>query len=144
MKYCYAYPRPAVTADIVLFKKSDDRYWVLLVKRKNAPFEGMWALPGGFMNMDETLEDAALRELSEETGIKGVQLEQYHTFSNINRDPRHRTVTTVFIGFADPKTPQPVAGDDAAQVYWFPMDELPPLAFDHELVMELLKKKVVF
>jgi len=140
MKYCYAYPRPAVTADIVLVKRIDDQYWILLIQRKYPPFEGMWALPGGFMNMDETLEDAAVRELSEETGITGVHLEQFHTYSNVNRDPRHRTITTVFIGYADYNTSQPEAGDDAAKANWFALNDLPALAFDHGLVMEMLKK----
>lgn len=139
MKHCYDYPRPAVTADIIIFRKSNDEQYVLLIERKHLPFEGMWALPGGFLEMDETLEAAALRELQEETGITGVELKQFHTFSKVNRDPRHRTITTVFIGFTD-DTVSPVAGDDAAKAQWFSMDNLPPLAFDHGEVMEMVKK----
>ena len=141
MKYYYDYPRPAVTADIVVLKQQDNRYFVLLIERKHPPFEGMWAFPGGFMDMDETLEETALRELEEETGLSGVELEQFYTFSAVNRDPRHRTITTVFIGFADGITVKPHAADDASAVEWFPLDGLPPLAFDHGMVMELVKNK---
>jgi 8-oxo-dGTP diphosphatase len=140
MTYTYNYPRPAVTADIIILKKSNNQQFVLLIERKHPPFEGMWALPGGFLEMAETLEEAALRELREETGITGIELKQFHTFSKVNRDPRHRTITTVFIGFTDDNI-SPVAGDDAANVKWFPLDELPPLAFDHEEVMQLVKVK---
>ena len=91
--------------------------------------------------MDETLEEAALRELEEETGITGVALQQFHTFSKVNRDPRHRTITTVFIGLADENTPLPLAGDDAAKAQWFKLETLPPLAFDHDLVIDMLKSK---
>ena len=139
MNYCYEYPRPAVTADIIVLRKSNDEQFVLLIERKDSPFKGMWALPGGFLNMDETLETAALRELQEETGITGVELRQFHTFSKVDRDPRHRTITTVFIGFTC-DTVSPVAGDDAANVQWFSFDKLPPLAFDHVEVMEMVRK----
>lgn len=138
MKYCYDYPRPAVTADIIILKSYNDHHFVLLIERKHPPFEGMWALPGGFLNMDETLEEAALRELKEETGIAGVELKQFHTFSKVNRDPRHRTITTVFIGYADENI-SIVAGDDAAKAQWFELDKLPQLAFDHGMVMEMIK-----
>jgi 8-oxo-dGTP diphosphatase len=136
MKYCYEYPRPAVTADIIILKKSDNQTLVLLIERKYPPFEQMWALPGGFVNMDETLEEAAMRELQEETGIKDVKLNQFYTFSKVDRDPRHRTITTVFTGYILPDSLTPVAGDDAASLNWFPLDELPLLAFDHMEVME--------
>ncbi len=140
MTYSYEYPRPAVTADIIILKTINNQQSILLIERKYPPYEGMWALPGGFMGMDETLEEAALRELQEETGITGVELKQFHTFSKVQRDPRHRTITTVFIGYTD-GTISIEAGDDAAQAQWFPMDELPPLAFDHVEVMDLLKLK---
>jgi 8-oxo-dGTP diphosphatase len=139
MKHCYDYPRPAVTADIIILKKSNDQQFVLLIERKHPPFEGMWALPGGFLEMDETLEDAALRELQEETGIMGIELKQFHTFSKVDRDPRHRTITTVFIGYTNDNL-YVEAGDDAAKAQWFSMDKLPPLAFDHGEVMEMVKK----
>ena len=141
MSYSYDYPRPAVTADIIILKESNNQTFVLLIERKHPPFEGMWALPGGFLEMDETLEETALRELHEETGIKGIELKQFHTFSKVNRDPRHRTITTVFIGYADKKTATPEAGDDAAKAEWFALDKLPTLAFDHGMVMEMVKEK---
>ncbi|MDO9254009.1 MAG: NUDIX hydrolase [Bacteroidales bacterium] len=140
MTYTYNYPRPAVTADIIILRKSNAQQFVLLIERKHPPFEGMWALPGGFLEMDETLEAAALRELREETGITGVELKQFHTFSKVNRDPRHRTITTVFIGYTDDNI-SVEAGDDAAKAQWFSTDKLPPLAFDHQEVMEMLKLK---
>jgi 8-oxo-dGTP diphosphatase len=139
MKHCYDYPRPAITADIIILKKNNNQTFVLLIERKHQPFEGMWALPGGFLDMDETLEEAAIRELHEETGISGVELNQFHTFSKVNRDPRHRTITTVFIGFADVKTAAPKAGDDAAKAQWFDLNKLPLLAFDHGEVLEMVK-----
>jgi 8-oxo-dGTP diphosphatase len=142
MTYTYEYPRPAVTADVIILRKINTTDFALLIERKHAPYEGMWALPGGFLNMNETLEEAALRELQEETGITGIQLEQFHTFSKVNRDPRHRTITTVFIGYADEKTMIPKAGDDAANVKWFALNELPPLAFDHGMVMEMVIEKL--
>jgi 8-oxo-dGTP diphosphatase len=142
MKYCYDYPRPAVTADIVILRKNKGQQFVLLIERKHPPFEGMWALPGGFMDMDETLEAAAMRELKEETRITGVELTQFYTFSKVDRDPRHRTITTVFIGYTDKNTADPEAGDDAAKVKWFSTAELPPLAFDHKEVMEMVKMKL--
>jgi 8-oxo-dGTP diphosphatase len=142
MTYTYDYPRAAVTADIIILKIISNHKSVLLIERKNPPFEGKWALPGGFMEMDETLENTALRELFEETGITGVELQQLHTFSKVDRDPRHRTISTVFWGNADEKTPEPKAGDDAANVQWFPLHSLPPLAFDHEEVMRMLLAKV--
>ena len=140
MTYTYNYPRPAVTADIIVLKKSNNEQFVLLIERKHPPFEGMWALPGGFLDMDETLEAAALRELQEETGITGVELRQFHTFSKVDRDPRHRTITTVFIGYTDDNISL-AAGDDAARVQWFSMDKLPPLAFDHAEVMDMVRIK---
>ncbi len=141
MSYCYDYPRPALTADIVILKKFNNKQFVLLIERKHPPFEGMWALPGGFLNIDETLEEAALRELHEETGITGIELNQFHTFSTVNRDPRHRTITTVFIGYTNEKTAAPEACDDAAKAEWFSLDKLPPLAFDHGMVMDMIKEK---
>ncbi|MFZ4549266.1 MAG: NUDIX domain-containing protein [Bacteroidales bacterium] len=144
MKYTYDYPRAAVTTDIIVLKTISNRRSVLLIERKNPPFEGKWALPGGFLEMDETLEEAALRELEEETGITGVELQQFHTFSQVDRDPRHRTITTVYIGKANENTPEPKAGDDAAKVKWFAIDDLPPLAFDHEEVIRMLLSKSAY
>lgn len=140
MAYTYPYPRPALTVDAVVFKETNAKMNVLLVQRKNEPFKDKWALPGGFVEMDETLEAAVKRELAEETGITGVELFQLHTFSALKRDPRGRTVSVVFCGMMknDEKSS---AGDDAAEVEWFEIDRLPELAFDHnEVVMMAIKK----
>ncbi len=136
MSYTYHYPRPALTVDAVVFRKEDQRIQVLLIQRKHSPFEGMWALPGGFVEMDEDLDEAAARELEEETGLKNIVLKQLHTFGAPNRDPRHRTVSVVFFGWLTDMQ-QAVAGDDAQNLNWFDIDHLPDLAFDHEKIMQL-------
>lgn len=137
MSYSYKYPRAAITADILIYKKENNQLFVLLIERKHPPYQGIWALPGGFMEMDETLEETARRELKEETDISGIHLEQFHTFSTLNRDPRHRTITTVFIGSATSATTEPSAGDDASRAQWFSFNQLPPLAFDHGEVLAM-------
>jgi 8-oxo-dGTP diphosphatase len=142
MKYCYEYPRPAVTADCAVITKKDNRWLILLIERKDLPYKGFWALPGGFLEMDETLEQCACRELLEETSISDVHLLQVHTFSDLERDPRGRTVSVLFYGYADYAETKPKAGDDAKNVSWFPLDELPHLAFDHQLVIDTLLKKI--
>ncbi|MBE0641552.1 MAG: NUDIX hydrolase [Bacteroidales bacterium] len=134
MSYSYSYPRPAVAADCMIFRQMAGGWEVLLIRRGNHPFEGMWALPGGFMEMDETLEHAASRELEEETGLTNIKLRQFRTYSGIDRDPRHRTIGVVFFGFSGPED-APKAGDDAREAAWFPINQLPPLAFDHELIL---------
>jgi 8-oxo-dGTP diphosphatase len=139
-KYCYDYPRPALTADIVLFGKEKNRLHVLLIERANDPFKGAWAFPGGFMDEDETIEACAARELKEETGLTGISLEQFHVFSEPGRDPRGRTVSVAFIAFIPMDIHQGKAGDDAANVGWFPVDSLPELAFDHDQVMKIALK----
>jgi len=133
MSYTYAYPRPAVTADCLIFKSGASGDALLLIRRGKEPYKGMWALPGGFMDMDETLEETAERELEEETGLQGIRMKQFRAFSGLDRDPRQRTIGIVFYGFA-PADAVAVAGDDAAEAAWFPLDRLPPLAFDHSLV----------
>ncbi len=141
MPYLYKYPRPALTVDAVVFKKVDKDISVLLIQRKNAPYRGKWALPGGFVDMDETLEESVYRELQEETGITRVDLKQLHTFSSIERDPRGRTVSVVFWGILQSgETPQ--AGDDAALAQWFNLNNLPPLAFDHKEIL-LMASKII-
>lgn len=133
MPFTYDYPRPAVTTDCLIFKCSQAGDALLLIRRGRPPYQGMWALPGGFMEMDETLEQTALRELEEETGLKGIRLEQFRAFSGLDRDPRQRTIGIVFYGFADEEAIAK-AGDDAADADWFSLEKLPPLAFDHNLV----------
>ena len=134
MAYTYNYPRPAVTADcIVITKEAEPK--VLLIQRGDQPFKGGWAFPGGFMNMDETTEQSAIRELEEETGLVVTELHQIGAYSKVDRDPRGRTITVAYLVLVD----YPVAAtgqDDAAKAQWFPIDALPPLAFDHEDIMQ--------
>ena len=130
MAYTYKYPRPAVTADCVVMTKESVPQ-VLLIERGAAPFKGCWAFPGGFMNMDETTEQCAIRELEEETGLKLTGLHQIGAYSKVGRDPRGRTITIAYLVIAD--HPIAVTGqDDAAKAQWWPINALPPLAFDHE------------
>ena len=142
MNFCYPYPRPAVTVDAVVFREMERQWQILLIQRKNEPFLGMWALPGGFVDMDETLEESAARELSEETGLSGIHLKQLHTFSAVDRDPRHRTITTVFMGILQDHSKSPMAGDDASAAAWFLISQLPTLAFDHKEVIEMAIMKL--
>ena len=134
MEYTYKYPRPAVTADCVVMTKETVPQ-VLLIERGADPYKGCWAFPGGFMNMDETTEQCAIRELEEETGMKVSELHQIGAYSKVDRDPRGRTITVAYLAIID--TPVVVTGqDDAAKAQWFPIDSLPPLAFDHEDIMQ--------
>ena len=137
--YEYKYPRPAVTADIIIFNEETEK--ILLIKRGGEPFKGMWALPGGFMDMNETIEQTAYRELEEETNLYGIELNQLHTFTALGRDPRHRTVTTVFYGFIEDSKQTAIAGDDAADAKWFKIYDLPNLAFDHREVIDFFIDK---
>ena len=134
MAYTYKYPRPAVTADcIVITKEAAPK--VLLIQRGDNPFKGEWAFPGGFMNMDETTEQCAIRELDEETGLKVNEVHQIGAYSKVDRDPRGRTVTVAYLAIVD--APMAVNGqDDAAKAQWFPLSALPELAFDHEEIMQ--------
>ena len=129
MAYTYKYPRPALTADcVVVTKEKEPR--VLLIQRGNEPFKGRWAFPGGFMEMDETSEQCAIRELEEETGLKVGVVHQIGAYSKVDRDPRGRTVTVAYLAIVD--APQTVVGqDDAAKAQWFAVSALPLLAFDH-------------
>lgn len=129
--YTYRYPHPALTADCVIFGFDGEQMKVLLIERGLKPYKGMWALPGGFMKIDETIEEAARRELFEETGLKGVFMEQFKVFSDVDRDPRERVVTVAFIALVRPADYHLVAGDDAANALWFDHNMLPPMAFDH-------------
>lgn len=129
------YPRPSVTVDIIVFTLRDNDLQVLLIKRKHPPFEGMWAIPGGFVDIDESLEEAALRELREETGVEDVYLEQLYTFGNPDRDPRGRVITVAYFAVAPADAIRPRAGDDAAEARWWSMYNLPPLAFDHTEIL---------
>ena len=133
MSYIYEYPRPAVTADCVVITKEKEPK-VLLIQRGNEPFKGCWAFPGGFMNMDETAEQCAVRELEEETGLKVSNIRQIGAYSKVDRDPRGRTVTVAYLALID--NAEKVKGlDDAAKAQWFSLSQLPTLAFDHEDIM---------
>jgi len=142
-KYVYDWPRPMVTVDAAVFTFSSDKTKVLLINRGNEPFKGKWALPGGFIDMDEELEDAVVRELEEETGLAGVRLEQMRTFGTVGRDPRGRMITIVFMGIATEGQDKIKAGDDAANAQWFDIEELPEdLAFDHNEVVRFAVEKL--
>lgn len=132
--YQYNYPRPALTADVVLFVKNDKETRVLLIRRGKEPFMDSWALPGGFVDENEDIKDAALRELKEETGIVGLDLIQVGAYGKPGRDPRGHTVSVVYTAILDSE-PEYQAGDDAAEAGWFTIDELPGLAFDHEEII---------
>lgn len=128
----YTHPRPAVAVDIVLFTELQGACHVLLIKRARPPFQGQFALPGGFVEIDEPLAAAAERELKEETGLEGVNLTQIRAFGSPGRDPRGRVISIAFGAFLPPDqelTPQ--AASDAADAGWYPLSDLPPLAFDH-------------
>ena len=129
------YARPFVTVDAVIFALRDGDLQVLLVKRRHPPFQGGWAIPGGLIEMDETLEAAARRELQEETGLTGVSLEQLYTFGDPGRDPRGRSITVVYLAAVSAGSVAPRAGDDAAEVGWWSIYDLPPLAFDHDKIL---------
>ncbi len=135
MSFTYKYPRPALTVDVVVFKKTSYSNQILLIERLFPPFEHCWAFPGGFVNENELLNDAANRELFEETGLKNINLRQFYTFDAIDRDPRHRTISVVYIGKLTDEQPI-AAGDDAANAVWFDLNTLPPLAFDHGLILQ--------
>jgi 8-oxo-dGTP diphosphatase len=140
MSFTYQYPRPAVTADAVIFNlMEDEKLNVLLIKRKNDPFKGYWALPGGFIEETETLEKCVEREIKEETGLEGIKFYPLEAFSEPDRDPRHRTITFAFWGFCK-KNPVLTSGSDAEAAEWFKIDQLPELAFDHE---QVIKKALV-
>jgi 8-oxo-dGTP diphosphatase len=138
--FTYPYPRPAVTVDAILISRKQNS--VLLIERGREPFKGSWALPGGFIEMDEELDVACRRELEEETGIRVGELKQFKAFGGVNRDPRHRTISVIFYTFLDDEIPA-MAGDDASRAKWFPISSLPELAFDHQLVLEEFVKEVL-
>ena len=136
-EYTYPYPRPSVTVDIVLFGTDIVFHGsVLLIKRRKDPFQGMWALPGGYRNENEQLMHAALRELREETGVTGVRLRQFHTFGNPGRDPRGDTVSVAYTGGVPRNAVTVQADDDAEDAQWFSVKHLPPLAFDHRDIIQ--------
>jgi 8-oxo-dGTP diphosphatase len=134
-QYCYPYPRPALTADVAVFTLQEDQLKLLLIRRKTDPFAGSWSLPGGFVNEGERIIDAAQRELHEEAGVKGVELHEFGAFGDPGRDPRGWTVTVAFFTLLPSDRVHTRAADDAAEVEWFPVKNLPQLAFDHDIVI---------
>ncbi|RUL60002.1 NUDIX domain-containing protein [Prevotella koreensis] len=132
--YTYKYPHPAVTADCIVFACQNEKTQVLLIKRGSEPCKDMWALPGGFMNIDESAEEAAIRELKEETGIDVKEVTQVGAYSKVDRDPRERVITIAFYTVIDNPV-KAVGQDDAKQAEWFTLDNLPTLAFDHSEIL---------
>lgn len=132
--YAYEYPRASVTADAVLFAEKDGQVLVLLIQRGNEPYKGHWAFPGGFLNMDETVERCAERELEEETGIVLSGMQLVGVYSDVERDPRGRVITAAYTAMTT--MPEAKAADDAAAAKWWPLDALPKLAFDHARILE--------
>ncbi len=137
MPYTYEYPRPALTVDCIVFGLDDEELKVLLIQRKNEPFAGRWALPGGFVDVGETPEQAARRELEEETGLANVSLEQLHTFGEPDRDPREHVVSVAHYALVNVADTRVRAADDARQAAWFPVRKPPPLAFDHAKILRM-------
>lgn len=141
--HCYDYPRPALTTDIVVFTLREQQLQLLLIRRANPPHAGMWALPGGFLDMDEAIDRCAQRELEEETGISGVYLEQLYTFGAPQRDPRGRVISVAYYALVpEHRLPRPRAASDAAEVAWFPVNALPKLAFDHGDIITLAQQRL--
>ena len=139
-KYCYKYPHPAVTTDCVIFGFDGSELQVLLIERGIEPFKWKWAFPGGFLNMDETAGEGAMRELKEETGLENAYIEQFNTYSEPGRDPRERVITIAH--YALVRIQEVKGGDDAAKAQWFPIDEVPQLAFDHDKILRDAMRKL--
>lgn len=138
MPYCYDYPRPAVTVDLIAFARQGDAWRVLLVRRGHEPFAGKLALPGGFLDMNELAEDGARRELFEETGLEhpgAITFLGY--YDDPNRDPRGRTIGLAFVAILDGPPPTVAGGDDAAEALWIAPGPIEPaaLAFDHTRIL---------
>ena len=135
LKYCYKYPHPAVATDCVIFGFDGVSIKVLLIQRGIEPYKDHWALPGGFVGIDESAEECARRELEEETGLRDVVVEQFHTFSDVNRDPRERVISIAY--YALVKLSEVRGGDDASEAQWFSYDDVPSLAFDHDRILRM-------
>ncbi|MCC9609229.1 NUDIX hydrolase [Blastopirellula sp. JC732] len=142
MAFVYEYARPSVTVDCVIFGLDDDGLKILLIQRDAEPFEGGWALPGGFVEMGESLDQAAMRELQEETGVHEVFLEQLYTFGEVNRDPRTRVITVAYYALVNLKDHKVEAATDARAAAWFELDDLPTLAFDHDKILQMAQERL--
>lgn len=142
MSFSYQFARAAVTVDCVVFGLDDEDLKVLLIRRDLPPFEDKWALPGGFVRLEETLDEAARRELQEETSLERVFLEQLYTFGGIDRDPRERVITVAYYALVRLSDHRVQAATDARDAVWFAMDDLPPLAFDHDQILETAHQRL--
>ncbi len=142
MPYTYEYPHPAVTADIVIFAMHENDLKVLLIQRKNAPYKDCWAIPGGFVEIDEDIDTGARRELEEETGVKNVFLEQLYTYGAPKRDPRERVITVAYYSLVNLSDHPVRAGSDALNACWFPVNSPPKLAFDHKEILNTAFKRL--
>lgn len=141
--YTYRHPHPAVVTDCVVFGYDGESLFLLLIERGRDPFKGCWALPGGFVEIDETVEEGARRELEEETDIRDIHLEQFHVFSALDRDPRERVISVAFLALVRKSAFKAIGGDDAVRTEWFRTDSLPPLAFDHaEIIAKALERLI--
>lgn len=140
--FCYEHPHPAVTVDVTVFRESPRHLEILLIERASEPFRGQWALPGGFVHIDEDLDTAAHRELAEETGLTGLALEQIGAFGDPGRDPRERVISVVFATLAGEGARTARAGSDAHSVSWFAVDALPALAFDHARIIATALRRI--
>jgi 8-oxo-dGTP diphosphatase len=142
MGHTYEFPRPAITVDVVVFALDEDELRVMLIERDLEPFAGRWALPGGFVRVDETLEYAARRELQEESGLKDIYLEQLYTFGDLDRDPRERVVTVAYYALVNLAGHEVQASTDARNAAWFPVNDLPELAFDHRKILAVAHQRL--
>ena len=142
MTFSYEFPRAALTVDCVVFGLDESDLKVMLIQRDISPFEGKWALPGGFVRIEETVEEAARRELQEETGLAKVFLEQLYTFGDVDRDPRERVITVAWYALVRLSDHRVKAATDARAAAWFGMDDLPQLAFDHDRILELAYQRL--
>jgi 8-oxo-dGTP diphosphatase len=142
MPHTYEYPRAALTVDCVVFGLDDESLKVLLIRRAMPPFEGRWALPGGFVGVSESIEAAARRELEEETGVKLAYLEQLYTFGTVDRDPRERVVTIAYFALVKLLDHKVQAATDATEAAWFSVDDLPKLAFDHGDIFGVARERL--
>ena len=142
MSYTYEYERPGLTVDCVVFGLDEEDLKIILIQRDRAPYKGKWALPGGFVQIDETLEEAAKRELKEETGIQNVFLEQLYTFGDLKRDPRDRIVSVAYYALVNLRDHEIKATTDARNAAWFSIDDIPSLPFDHNRIVEVALKRL--
>ena len=136
------YKKPSVTVDCVVFGLDEEDLKIILIERDGEPFKGRWALPGGFIQMDESLEQAAMRELREETGVENVFLEQLYTFGEVTRDPRDRVISVAYYALVNLRDHSIKAATDARSAAWFSVDDIPQLAFDHDKILDVALKRV--